>query len=238
MSKLPDWKDLPDWSKTIFIVSVVVVAGVTGVSVPTLLKSTDSTKEEPPKEIPTPTTPNPESQKIGIYVKNNTNSKPIEGAEVKLEPSHGSPETKKTNEDGYTSFTVLKGVKINVIITKEKFKMKDKIYNEAIDPTENKIYYLTPETDISSVKPSSSSLLITGTSPPTSTPKPSYIPPIKPSPSVIKTAPLASKTSTPKPSYIPPIKPSPIPVTKPAPPENSNNLELALLDRFTIDVFF
>ena len=190
MSKLPEWKDLPDWSQTIFIVSVVVVAGVTGVSVPTLLKSTDSTKEEPPKEIPTPTTPNPESQKVelGIYVKNDKDNNPIEDAKVRLEPPNSSPETKKTNEDGYITFTIPKGVKIQVIITKEKFKKTNKTYDDTIDTSKTRTYYLTPETDISSVKPSSSPLLITGTSPPTSTSKP-YIPPIKPSPSVIKTAP-------------------------------------------------
>ena len=238
MSKLPEWKDLPDWSQTIFIVSVVVVAGVTGVSVPTLLKSTDSTKEEPPKEVPTPTTPNPESQKVelGIYVKNDKDNNPIEDAKVRLEPPNSSPETKKTNEDGYITFTIPKGVKIQVIITKEKFKKTNKTYDDTIDTSKTRTYYLTPETDISSVKPSSSPLLITGTSPPASTSKP-YIPPIKPSPiRVTKPAPLASKTSTPKP-YITPIKPSPS-VIKTAPQENSNNLELALLDRFKIEVFF
>ena len=146
MSKLPEWKDLPDWSQTIFIVSVVVVAGVTGVSVPTLLKSTDSTKEEPPKEVPTPTTPNPESQKVelGIYVKNDKDNNPIEDAKVRLEPPNSPPETKKTNGDGYTTFTIPKGVNIQVIITKEKFRKKETTYNDTIDPTKNKTYYLIP----------------------------------------------------------------------------------------------
>ncbi len=203
---------------------------------------------ETPKLIPTQVPSNSaiQSVEIKILVINAKDKKPIENAEVKLIVSNGSPDTKNTDDDGYVSFNIPKGVKTRVFITKEKFKMRDKIFNETIDPNEVKIYYLIPDKEISSLKPPivakepSSSfkfpIAAKESSPSFKFPIVAKEPSPSPKPSIVAKEPSPS----PKPSIV--VKePSPSPkpsILETAPQETFTNPELTLLDRYRIDIFF
>ncbi|BAZ68584.1 MAG: hypothetical protein KME28_21555 [Pelatocladus maniniholoensis HA4357-MV3] len=228
--------NIPLWQKILFGALGLILLTFSGVKTSELFADSKTPEPKPttvspvpPSPVPPSISPSPDQKDFGIHVWTGENRESVADVEVEFSLSIGSSVTSKTGTDGYASIQIPSKLNVQrVILRKKGFKTAIYTINPIINNGKTIEYELKPDLRQSLV------------SPPLPSPT-SYISP----------SPLPNPSSKSQSSYqkSPPPLPTPFPTFTSPPSQVSSptekvlkssykNAELALLDGYTIEIFF
>lgn len=248
--------NIPLWQKLLIGALGLLLLTLSGVGVKLFTDSkTSESKSAGVSSVPSVATsisPSPDRKDIRIHVWAGENRESMADVEVEFLVSNGSPHKSKTGTDGYTSIKIPNGVDVRVTLRKKGFKTDTYTINPSINSGETIEYELKPNPRQSFSPPplpSPTSFLPTPSSPyplspsplPTSSSKSISLPAKSPysSPTVSQPSYQYSPPPlhTPSFTFIPPTPQVPSSTVKILKPSYKKD-ELALLDGYTIEIFF
>jgi hypothetical protein len=212
MNPIPLWLQILLGSLGVFLVTLVGIKYV---------PESKSSNVSPPTN---PVSPLPDLKNVRIRVWTGKNREAVSGVEVEFVVSNGPPAKNTTDTNGYTSIEIPNGIDVRVTFRKKGFKTDNYTINPSINTGKTIEYELHPELQQSLSHSSKTIYLPPKVSHPVKLPQTFYQNQPLPSPTSLSTSislPFqvpSSKVKTLKSSY--------------------KNDELALLDGYTIEIFF
>ncbi|MFB2770569.1 hypothetical protein ACE1AT_14945 [Pelatocladus sp. BLCC-F211] len=223
--------NIPLWQKILLGALGLILLTFSGVKTSELFANSKTPEPKPTttfSPVP-PISPSPDQKDFGIHVWTGENRESVADVEVEFSLSVGSSVTSKTGTDGYASIQIPSKLNVQrVILRKKGFNTATYTINPIINNGKTIEYELKPDLRQSLVSPPLPS--------PTSYISPSPLPnPSSKSQSSYQKSP--PPLPTPSPTFTSP--PSQVPYSKEKELKSSyKKAELALLDGYTIEIFF